>query len=89
MAITDPVYKFLSINNRPVIPVDSGYYGTIAFDPDDSKPDYIGLHVSPQADVSSEDGWKVYKFTYNGNNVTKIQMAYGKWLDRATLQPWN
>lgn len=64
--------------------VDAGFYADIRFDADDSAPDYVGLHVDNGASTTDEK-WKIYKFTYSGSNVTRIQLAYGSWDNRASL----
>ena len=73
-----------NINGRPPQPVDLGWYAYIQFDPDNSAPDYIGCNVNSSASDDNVD-WKIYKFTYSGTNVTKIQLAYGSWTNRASL----
>ena len=77
-------YTLPNINQRPPEPVDLGYYADIQFDADDSAPVYIGLNLTRGA---SDDAttWKVYKFTYSGSSVTRIQLAYGSWTGRASL----
>ncbi len=56
----------------------------IRFDPDNSAPDYIG--INQETDASDDNnGWVIYKFTYSGGNVTRIQKVRGAWGDRATL----
>lgn len=76
-------YKSPSINQRPPQITDSAFYSDIRFDADDSLPDYVGLHIQNGASTTDTE-WKLYKFTYNGSNVTRIQVAYGSWDDRAT-----
>lgn len=56
----------------------------VRFDPDDSAPNYVGLHES-QGAATSDSHWVVIKFTYSGSNVTRIQKAKGAWDDRASL----
>ena len=56
----------------------------IRFDTDDILPDYIGMHEDTNADLDSPD-WIVYKFTYSGSAITRIQKAKGSWNNRATL----
>ncbi len=63
---------------------DSLFAQDIRFDPNDSVPDYIGLHAETSADVSAT-GWIIFKFTYSGSNVTRIQKTKGKYADRTTL----
>lgn len=77
-------YTFPNVDNRPPQLVDMGFAADVRFDPDDSTPEYIGLHVTNGADTASTN-WKIYKFTYSGENVTRVQLAYGAWDDRATL----
>ena len=80
-------YKSPLINNRPADFTDSGIYADILFDPDDSLPTYIGLNLYCGASTASAD-WKIYKFDYsvsNTANTTHIQLAYGAWMNRATL----
>lgn len=61
-----------------------GVYNDVRFDPDDSAPDYIGLHLTMGAGTD-EETWKILKFTYSGSNVTQIQTVIGAWDDRAGL----
>jgi len=64
--------------------IDADSAQDIRFDADDSAPDYIGLNKTNGAATSAET-WIVYKFTYSGSNVTRIQKAYGSWDGRAAL----
>ena len=54
------------------------------FDADDTAPDYIGMHEDKDA-ATSDPYWTVFKFTYSGSAVTKIEKAEGAWDDRASL----
>ena len=56
----------------------------IRFDPNDSAPNYVGLNPQYNAD-GSEVNWVVYKFTYDGTDVTRIQKIRGSWDDRVSL----
>lgn len=76
-------YSLPTINQRPPMPVDLGFWADIRFDADDSQPIYIGLHLTNGASVD-DVGWKLYKMTYSGSNTTRIQLAYGTWTNRAT-----
>jgi hypothetical protein len=78
-------YNLPNVNQRPPQLVDSGFYCDVMFDPDDSAPNYVGLHTDNGADTASNNSWKVLKFTYSGGNVTRIQTAYGAWVNRASL----
>lgn len=79
-------YSIPNINNKPAQLADLGWNTDIRFDPDDSRPIYIGLNVANGASQDATD-WKVYRFTYDGvtTNVTRIQVAYGSWTGRAGL----
>ena len=77
-------YKHVNINNHPANLSDAGFYADIRFDASDAQPDYIGLHLTNGAATSDEE-WKVLKFTYSGSDTTRIQVSYGAWDDRATL----
>lgn len=77
-------YQIPNVNNKPPQLGDLGFYCDIRFDPDDSTPTYIGLHVTNGV-ATSDTNWKILKFTYSGSNVTRIQTAYGAWDNRATL----
>ena len=59
-------------------------YGDIRFDASDDEPDYIGLHVKNGAATSATD-WEIYKFTYTGSDVERIQKAVGTWDGRVAL----
>jgi hypothetical protein len=76
-------YKMPVINdNRPVIG-DLGIYADIRYDASDAAPNYIGLNLTNGA-AEGSDSWKIYKFTYSGSDVTRIQLAYGSWTNRIT-----
>lgn len=77
-------YAIPLINNKPPQLVDSGFFSDIRFDTDDSAPIYIGLNVTNAAPTSNND-WKIYKFTYSGSNITRIQSQTGIWDNRVTL----
>lgn len=78
-------YKYLPVNNFPPTVADLGFYADVRFDADDSVPVYIGLNTTNGADITTDTNWKIYKFTYSGSAVTRIQLAYGAWAVRATL----
>ena len=77
-------YRTQIVNRQPPALADMGWFADIRFDPDDSLPDYIGLHITNGASQGDLE-WKVYKVTYSGSNVTRIQLAYGSWTGRAAL----
>ncbi len=79
-------YTIPSINDYKPKLTDSAFYGDIRFDADDTAPDYIGLHPTNGA-ATTDSGWKIYKFTYVGVGVTRIQLAYGTWDGRVALFP--
>lgn len=63
---------------------DSPKAKDIMFDPNDSQPTYIGLNFKSGA-ATSDTTWVVYKFTYSGSNVTRIQKRESvSWDDRAS-----
>lgn len=59
-------------------------YSDIRFDPNDSAPNYIGKN-STQGIATSDPSWTIYKFTYSGSDVTRIQKKTGAWDDRASI----
>jgi hypothetical protein len=63
---------------------DAGFWAQILFDASDALPDYIGLNIDKDAATSLTD-WKIYKFTYFGSDITKIQFSYGSWDGRVAL----
>jgi len=77
-------YSIPSINSRIPQLVDQGFYAQIRFDADDSLPDYVGLHDVATGATTLTD-WKIFKFTYVGGAVTRIQFLYGSWDGRAAL----
>ena len=79
-------YRNPVINNTKPQLGDLGFWADIRFDADDSAPTYIGLHETNGASTST-DTWKLYKFTYSGSNVTRIQLGYGAWDNRASILP--
>jgi hypothetical protein len=74
----------ITINGRPPQPADLGWWGSIQFDPSDAQPNYIGLNLDKDASDNATD-WKIYKFTYVSDEVTKIQLDYGSWTGRVAL----
>lgn len=77
-------YTIPNVNNNKPQLADLGFYSDIRFDADDSAPVYIGLNVTNTAPTSNND-WKIYKFTYSGSNTTRIQSQTGVWDNRASL----
>ena len=77
-------YKYLNVNRQTPTLVDESIYGDIRFDASDADPDYIGLHLTNGAATTDEE-WKIYKMTYSGSDVTRIQLAYGAWDSRTGL----
>lgn len=77
-------YRVPSVNQKSPQLADMSFYCDIRFDADDSAPTYIGMNVTNGA-ATSDDTWKVLKFTYSSTNVTRIQTAYGSWDNRAGL----
>ena len=74
-------YTIPNINDYKPKLVDSGFYADIRFDANDALPNYIGLQETNGASTSVAT-WKLYKFTYAGSDVTRIQLAYAPWDDR-------
>jgi len=77
-------YCIPNINNKPPQLADLGFYCDVRFDPSDATPTYIGLNVTNGADETTDNSWKILKFTYSGSDVTRVQTAYGNWNARAT-----
>ena len=77
-------HRSVVLNARPPQTIDAGIFADIRFDANDAAPDYIGLNVAANASTASAD-WRVYKFNYTGSDVTRIQMAIGTWVGRASL----
>ena len=77
-------YNIPNVNNKPPQVVDSGFYCDILYDANDSAPVYIGMNVTNGANTATNQDWKILKLTYSGADVTRIQTAYGNWVDRAT-----
>jgi hypothetical protein len=77
-------YRIPTINSLKPQLGDLGWASDIRFDASDLAPTYVGLHVTNGAATTDED-WKIYKFTYSGSDVTRIQLAYGTWDGRAGL----
>lgn len=80
-------YTIPTVNDYKPKLTDSAFYADIRYDASDAAPDYIGMHPTNGAATDGTDAvdWKVYKFTYSGSDVTRVQLAYGAWDDRATL----
>lgn len=45
----------------------------VRFDANDSAPTYIGLNFYSHNASTSTENWVVYKFTYSGSNITRVQ----------------
>lgn len=57
----------------------------VRFDDNDSAPDYIGLNFGSTNATTSSTDWTVFKFTYSGSNVTRIQRQDSiSWDNRAS-----
>lgn len=56
----------------------------VRFDTDDSAPVYIGVNSTLGAATSAAT-WVIYKFTYSGSAVTRVQRQIGIWDNRAAL----
>ena len=81
-----PSYRSLNVNHHTPNLTEAGFYGDIMFDADDTAPTYIGLNTTNGASTSTNTDWKIYKFTYGtGTAITRIQLAYGAWDNRASL----
>jgi len=78
-------FKALDINHKLPRITDGGIWADIRYDANDAAPDYIGLNRTNGASTSADSTWKIYKFTYSGSDVTRIQLAYGAWDDRVAL----
>ena len=76
-------YSRPNINNQPPQLTDAAFYADIRFDPSDAQPTYIGLALTNGL-ATTDLNWKIYKFTYSGTAVTRVQLAYGAWDSRAT-----
>ena len=75
-------YQIPNINNRLPSLVDAGFYADIRFDADSSAPVYVGMNI--YTNTSDDDiTWKLYKFTYSGSSISRVQLAYGSWTNRA------
>lgn len=81
--MTKPYIRPL-INNAPPQNVDLSYWADIRYDPDDLQPTYLGLHLDTNASTTDLN-WKIFKYSYTGTNVNRIQLAYGAWDNRLTL----
>jgi hypothetical protein len=77
-------FKAQDINHKLPRIVDAGIFADIRYDANDAAPDYIGLNRTNGASQDDTD-WKIYKFTYAGADVTRIQLAYGSWTGRVAL----
>lgn len=74
----------MSVKSLNTLEWESTMAHDIRFDANDSAPIYIGLNPSTNASDDSV-AWVIYKFTYSGSNVTRIQKATGTWTGRASL----
>ena len=46
--------------------------------------DYKGVHTSHDPGTDDE-GWTIYKFTWDGNDLVRLEKLTGAWDNRATL----
>ena len=61
--------------------------GDIRFDPDDSRPIYIGMHEQSGA-ATTDTHWEILKITYattTSYDATRIQKLSGAWNGRTGL----
>jgi hypothetical protein len=49
-----------------------------------NNPIYKGYHLITNASVD-DPNWIITKFTYDGTDITDIQISEGSWTNRATL----
>jgi hypothetical protein len=49
-----------------------------------SNPIYKGYNLKTNA-LDSDPNWEIFKFTYDGTDIVKIQVATGTWTARASL----
>lgn len=77
-------YSIPNVNNKPPQLVDPGFHADIRFDPNDAAPIYVGLNTL-NGQSTTNINWKIYKFTYSGSSVTRVQLAYGAWDSRVFL----
>ena len=61
----------------------------VRFDPDDSRPNYIGLNQENGAAITAST-WEIFQFTYTtttSSDVARIRRTTGIWDNRASLFP--
>lgn len=57
------------------------------FDPDDSRPDYIGANMNKDATTTATD-WELFRFIYTtttSSSVTEIKRVGGAYSNRIAL----
>jgi hypothetical protein len=58
----------------------------VRYDTSDAQPTYIGVHYGSHNATTTADEWTIYKFTYSGTEITRIQKVEKKaWTNRAGL----
>lgn len=68
------------LRNTDIIWRDKRYSNNVS-----NLVEYIGKTVVPNASTSTGDLWWIWKITYSGIYITRIQMDRGNWDDRASL----
>lgn len=59
--------------------------GEVRYDANDALPNYVGT-AAVNGTPTSANAWVIYKYTYSGSNVTRIQkLSNVAWDDRASL----
>ena len=60
--------------------------GDSRFDDSSGAPiDYIGTAVDHKSATDAGDLWKIFKFTFSGTTLTRIEQLDGNWDDRTTM----
>ena len=77
-------FKKARVDSSGFLLTDAKPYNVILFDPNDSQPNYIGMNENKDA-LETDTDWVIYKFTYSGSNITKIEKAIGAWSNRTSL----
>ena len=80
-------FKALDINHKLPRITDPGIWADVRYDANDDAPIYVGMNRTNGASTTTDSTWKIYKFTYSGADVTRIQLAYGTWGARVSLFP--
>lgn len=81
---TNEYMSIAGIRSRDHIINLDAYWRDVRIEYSSGDPIYIGRHFLNDADTSATN-WAIWKYTYDGLDVTRIELLEGSWDNRASL----